>query len=413
MNPNLITPAMLNFMQSEQQPANQMELLNESPQMQPNTQINENNDPFNSGIRRAIDTARESLGMTEKQKDKSLRRGLLNFAANIAQTPKQKGFFNNWGAASRAAIPALMEYDNAESQYEAQNNAMAQQIQNEQRALRKEEFDREKFDSQQRFQGDQLAETKRYHDLNYSLQEAKANAKQASSVSPLGNNFAPIESKPERANYSKLKQSTGEILGDLQTIKKEFDGLQELTKNDLINPMNPYVGSYANKTKDFISYLGKDSTDKNAIAEREKSVKRKAFEAEVHKFQVEFERKLKGGVLGKGIIEIFDKKKMLPSVGDAPDIFNQKLQDLNEMISNRYEAADNSLRYNTHISPYDMDEVRKIQNVGKSNPKNENEALSSLKNNDVSYVVMTNQKTGESLEVPDYKVGLFEANGYE
>ena len=53
MNPNLITPAMLNFMQSEQQPANQMELLNESPQMQPNTQINENNDPFNSGIRRA------------------------------------------------------------------------------------------------------------------------------------------------------------------------------------------------------------------------------------------------------------------------------------------------------------------------------------------------------------------------
>lgn len=165
MNPNLITPAMLNFMQSEQQPANQMELLNESPQMQPNTQINENNDPFNSGIRRAIDTARESLGMTEKQQDKSLRRGLLNFAANIAQTPKQKGFFNNWGAASRAAIPALMEYDNAESQYEAQNNAMAQQIQKERKALRDEAFEREKFRWHKQFQGDQLAETKRHHGL--------------------------------------------------------------------------------------------------------------------------------------------------------------------------------------------------------------------------------------------------------
>jgi hypothetical protein len=159
--------------------------------------------------------------------------------------------------------------------------------------------------------------------------------------------------------------------------------------------------------------LGKDSTDEYDIAERKKSVKRKAFESEVHKFQVEFERKLKGGVLGKGIIEIFDKKKMLPSVGDAPDVFDQKLKDLNEMISNRYEAADNSLRYNTHISPYDMDEVRKQQNVGRPDPKNEGKTLSPLKNNDVSYVVMTNQETSESLEVPDYKVGLFKANGYE
>lgn len=327
--------------------------------------------PFDSGIRRAIDTARESLGMTEKQQDRALRRGLLNFAANISQSPKQKGFFANFGSASRAAIPAMVEYDGAAANYEAENNALANQIlayQNQQKeALAKAEDQAWR----RQLEEDKLAEMKRYHDLTADYQNAKLTAQNQPNVSPLGDNFAPIESKTERTNYSKVKQSTGEVLGDLQEIKTQFANLQDLTKGDLINPMNPYIGSYANSAKDLFSYFSKDSTGKGK-SEREKSIKRKAFEAEVNKFQVEFERKLKGGVLGKGIIEIFDKKKMLPSIGDAPDVFAQKLEDLEKMISNRYEAADNSLRYNSHISPYDMENLKKQLDKSTTVPMRDN-----------------------------------------
>lgn len=404
-----MNPAIINYAQSQQQLADQMRLLNENSQNANSEPINASPNPFDSGIQRAISTARDSLGMTEKQQDRALRRSLLNFASNIAQTPKRKGFFNNFGDISRAALPAISEYYNAEAKAEMANNALANQILNYQKGLRREAFEREKFNNQRQFQQDKLEETKRHHDLLDKFNQAKLEAKNKSAVSPLGDNFAPIESKTERTNYSKLKQSTGEVLGDLGKIKQQFENLQEITKDDLINPMNPYVGSYANQAKDLLSYFNKDSDDQNKKAEREKSIKRKAFEAEVNKFQVEFERKLKGGVLGKGIIEIFDKKKMLPSVGDAPDVFQQKLEDLNEMIFNRYEAADNSLRYNTHISPYDMESLKKQNTLGQNMGQAENK-LGKPVDTKKQTVTMVGPN-GTEREIPFNKVKYWESKG--
>ena len=265
-----MNPAILNYWQSQQQIGDQMQLLNNNAQSADNAQMNLGANPFDAGIQRAISTAKDSLGMTEKQQDRALRRSLLNFAAKIAQTPKRKGFFNNFGDISRAALPAISEYDNAEAEAEMANNAMAKQILDYQRGLRSEAFEREKFDSQKEFQKDQLEETKRYHDLMNDFNKAKLEKKNQSAVSPLGDNFAPIESKTERTNYSKLKQATGEVLGDLGKIKQQFENLQELTKDDLINPMNPYVGSYANQTKDFLSYFNKDSDDVNKKSRKRK-----------------------------------------------------------------------------------------------------------------------------------------------
>ena len=123
-----MNPAIINYVQSQQQIADQMRLLNDNSQNANSEPINASPNPFDSGIQRAISTARDSLGMTEKQQDRALRRSLLNFAANIAQTPKQKGFFNNFGAMSRAALPAISEYDNAEAEAEMANNALANHL---------------------------------------------------------------------------------------------------------------------------------------------------------------------------------------------------------------------------------------------------------------------------------------------
>ncbi len=175
-----MNPAILNYWQSQQQIGDQMQLLNNNAQSADNAQMSVGANPFDAGIQRAISTARDSLGMTEKQQDRALRRSLLNFAANIAQTPKRKGFFNNFGDISRAALPAISEYDNAEAEAEMANNAMAKQIQDYQRGLRAEAFEREKFNSQAKFQKDQLTETKRYHDLMNDFNKAKFEAKNQS-----------------------------------------------------------------------------------------------------------------------------------------------------------------------------------------------------------------------------------------
>ena len=114
--------------------------------------------------------------MTEKQQDKALRRGLLNFATNIAGTPKQKGFFANFGAASRAAIPAMLEYDTAEANYEADNNALANQILSYQDKQREAVSKAEEQAWRHKMAEDNLSEVKRYHDLIDANNQAKLNA---------------------------------------------------------------------------------------------------------------------------------------------------------------------------------------------------------------------------------------------
>ena len=186
-----MNPALLNYLQANQQNQDQIGLLGNVTEGQlPNQQISNDSNPFDSGIRRAIETARESLGMTEKQQDKALRRGLLNFAANISQTPKQKGFFANFGAASRAAIPAMLEYDQAEANYEADNNALANQILSYQDRQREALSKSEEQAWRHKMAEDNLSEVKRYHDLIDANNQAKLNAAGSASKSSHGGSDA-------------------------------------------------------------------------------------------------------------------------------------------------------------------------------------------------------------------------------
>lgn len=132
--------------------------------------------PFDEGIQRAISAARDSLGLTEKQQDKALRRSLLAFGNSIGQQPVRKGFWNNFGDISRSIIPAINEYDTAEDEMTDQNNALARQIMDyearmEDRALRAEDrqlaVDERKW--QRQHAENMLAEQRRYHDLNKKL----------------------------------------------------------------------------------------------------------------------------------------------------------------------------------------------------------------------------------------------------
>jgi hypothetical protein len=119
-----MNPALLNYyqqMQANQGGQGQGAAMPPAPASEPYN-------PFDAGIGRAIESARESMGMSRKQQDRAMRNSLLSFAQNMSQQPKEKGFFANFANAGKALAPALNAYDEAEDEALTSNNALATQI---------------------------------------------------------------------------------------------------------------------------------------------------------------------------------------------------------------------------------------------------------------------------------------------
>ena len=386
-----MNPALLNYLQANQQNQDQMGLLdNNSQEVMPNQQVNIQSNPFDSGIRRAVETARDSLGMTEKQQDKALRRGLLNFAANISQTPKQKGFFANFGAASRAAIPAMLEYDTAEANYESDNNALANQILAYQGKQREALAKAEEQAWRHQLEEDKLAEVKRYHDL---LAKSK-NQEQGQIENIEGKPFRKLD-KIEQRQANTLKRKAGSTLLAVKEINDSWDKLEELSKNNSFQPIGGYSG-IANPTKDF---FGKFANNKDSQKE---TAARKDLAAKIGNLNVVLEAvKAGGGKLGQGMYDRL--KPNFPDIEkDDYETFKAKMKSITKEANLYHKAAEMSSDRGISIDPYDIHEMQ--NNIVEDEEKNDSEAS--------DYIVMTEGTTGQELEVPSNKVKLFESNGW-
>lgn len=379
-----MNPAILNYLQAQNSqsqgiPDNQMQGVGQSAPSQGNY------NPFDNGISKAIESARASLGMTQKQQDKALRSSMLAFANNMSQQPRERGFFNNFASIGRAMSPALTTYDQEETSALNENNTLANQI----LKYQGQEEDRRALEEQRAWQRQhseaQLGESRRYH----NLMAQKNNPAMNVNISGLGENFVPIASKSERTGYVKDKKASGEILQELSSIKKDYDQFREIAKDDLIDPMTPYgIGTAANASKDLFGYF---SGNENL---RKETSKRKALEAKLGKFAVELERKIKGGVLSEGMVKRFENKGLLPALSDPPDVFEEKLNNLTEEMNERYKAADSSLRYGVHISPYDLQQLEQGV-IGSETPVSLEKAPNSS-----GFVSFLNPETNEYFDVP-------------
>ena len=354
-----MNPALLNYMQqqgSQMQPQQGQQIA--QPQMQSQAPYN----PFDTGIQKAVASARESLGMTQKQQENALRNSMLAFAKANSEQPRERGFLNNIGSIGRALNPALVQYGTDENAAIDQNYKLGNQILDRQAAEQAQQAQEEERAWRRQHAEAQLAETRRAHDMMNSRYRRSSNTMENS---PLAGNFIPIESKSERLMYTKDKKASGEILKELSSIKKDYDEFKTLSENDLINPMAQYgVGKVANAGKDFFGYF----TGNEAL--RKETSKRQALDAKLGKFAVELERKIKGGVLSEGMVKRFENKGLLPSLEDAPDVFEEKLNNLTQEMAERYKASDASLRYGVHLSPYDLEELEK-RTQGENNPMEE------------------------------------------
>jgi len=368
-------PAILNYLQS-QQPQQGQEMA--QPQQGHQAPYN----PFDVGIQKAIASARESLGMTDKQQNNAIRNSMLTFAKANSELPREKGFFNNFASVGKALNPALVQYGTDENAALDQNYKLGNQILDYQGQERDRQAQEEERAWRRQHAEAQLAETRRSHDMINNRANGNSNTMENS---PLGGDFIPIESKSERLMYTKDKKASGDILKELSSIKKDYDEFKELSKDDLINPMSQYgAGTAANATKDFFGYF----TGNEGL--RKETSKRKALDAKLGKFAVELERKIKGGVLSEGMVKRFENKGLLPALTDAPDVFEEKLNNLTQEMAERYKASEASLRYGAHISPYDLE---KLENKARG----QMDETSELSNQEA---VLMQDQSGQQYSIP-------------
>lgn len=132
--------------------------------------------PFDSGITKAIDSARASLGLNQQQKDDALRRSILTFGQNLGAQPATKGFWANFAQVGKALNPAINAYSDAEAAGLNENFALGKEI--DDRRIADEATNAANDDRmwQRGFAEKQHAETVRGHNLLDSFRRDKAKA---------------------------------------------------------------------------------------------------------------------------------------------------------------------------------------------------------------------------------------------
>lgn len=365
-------PALMNYIQSQQQEQPQGQQMSmqqmQMPQMQgqqaPQPQMNipqsgqpqAPNNPFDSGIKRAIESARESLGMTQGQKDNAFQRGLFGFANRMGQEPVQSGFWNNFGAASRAIGSGMNEYNQAEDMALTQNNALANQIlqyQNLQRAEEakaeeqawKREFAEDEQAWKRGYMENQLAEQQRYHNMKGN------NSANGASVEFNGKLYQPLDAMGLRKAETK-EELTGNAYLAVKEIAERWKNLDELTKGNVFQPIGG-LSQLANPVKDYAGRVfGSEALEKETAVRKDMAAKLGALNTVLEGV------KAGGGKLGQGM---YDRLKLFFPDMEKDDLatIKMKFATISEEARIYYEAAKLSKEYGIKVNPIDVVQMEK------------------------------------------------------
>jgi hypothetical protein len=333
-------------------PVSDDELLLENQQEMP-MQEREAFNPFDLGIKKAIEQSRQNLGMNQQQQHRAINNALSSFGNAISKEPVVSGFKNNLGVFGRAMNPALQSYNQSEDIALKENNNLAQQI----LAHRKAEENARRQEEEKAYQRD-------FAERQFGALEQFRQAKLMQDQAEYGYNpdrlegTLPIKNKQERTLYTKDRKALGTVLKEFEELETSYNNFRNDTKENFFDPLSP-SGRIANNAK---GVLGRFAGIKSL---RKEEAQRKGLQARLNKFVTTSERALKGGgVLGPTIIKIFKEQGIYPDIDiDTPETIAEKLKFIKKELSTNYKAADMSLQYNAHINPYEVDNFNNTQNA--------------------------------------------------
>jgi hypothetical protein len=345
--------------------------------------------PFDSGIQKAIASARESLGMNKQQQENAFNNSLLAFGDSMSQMPKEKGFLNNLGSIGRALSPALKTYDQSENAAMAENQAIANQILAYQKAEQARQAQEEDRAWHRQHAERQLGEQRRYHDL-------MTNSRGQSGLVELnGQNFRKLDGIEQRQANAYKKKASNTYLA-VQNIDKAWEELEKLTEDNSFQPIGGY-SEIANPVKDFFGKFGKKESLQKETASR------KNLSTQLGRLNTSLEALTSGGgKLGQGMYDRL--KPFFPDIKtDDYETVKTKVRQIKKESDLYYKAAKLSSDLGLSIEALDIEEMENKQLQGQQNL---DQKTSPQDTSNIDVVEMQNAN-GRRFRVPKEKMQEF------
>lgn len=315
--------------------------------------------PFDSGIAKAIEQTRANLGLNRDQQHRAINNGLLAFGNAIANEPIQKGFFNNIGAVGRAMNPALSAYNTSEDKAIAENQNLANQILQHQRAERVLANTQEDKAWHRKFQERQLEETKRVHNLldNFRKEELQYKRNKHGSDSELDRLAPKIRTDSAFDRVGLQTRKAAEFYEEVKEMNRKYLDLKETMTKAGIDTTDPYVFNKAIRgASSLLSSFTKDPV------QREIASKYADLAASGKRAMQTAEKALKDGALTNFTVKYGDNNKLYPSFGsESYDEYERKLTTMLHDASTSYEASSLALQTGRHIDKHNYPLIKQLE----------------------------------------------------
>ena len=303
-------------------------------------------DAIGQGAARGIDAARTSLSLTPNISRPSAMARAIGGGAAAFKAPQpgtgQAGMLNS---IAQAMGPAMQEYYKEIDTRNALQMQMAEAEQEQQNKM----MDRE-------YRQQVLGETSRHHRAIEAEHAARMQASRPQFTRD-GidiSNHAPVP-KGAMASLNKQKFAFGRFSKEIEDLEKDFKAFDELTKNNMIEPGNPYVGGAVNAAKKAYGYM---ASGKTAQEVRKETLLRDRIQQKSDKLRVTAESALKGGgALAQGMYDRLTSLNLYPTTNEPADERNQKISAIKKEALSNYGALKDSVQYGVFIDPAEYENM--------------------------------------------------------
>lgn len=331
----------------------------EEETLNPAAALPERRNPFDEGIAKAVASSRSNLGMSRDQEHRAMNNALLALGNGLASEPIQRGFKNNLGVIGRAMNPALNAYNTSEDEAFKENEQLANQILQHQRAQEALEAAKEEKAWHRNFQERQLEETKRAHNLldNFRQKELRYKKNKHGSDSELDRLAPKIRTDSAFDKVGLQARKSAEFYEEVKEMEHKYKDLKETMTKAGIDTSNPFVFNKAlRNASGFLSSFTKDPT------QREIAAKYADLLASNKRVMQTAEKALKNGALTNFTVKYGDDNKLYPSFGSEPyDEYERKLKTMLNDANTGYEASSLALQTGRHIDKHNYAIIKELE----------------------------------------------------
>lgn len=319
---------------------------------------------------------KEFAVMDDEQSDRALRQALGAFSQATSNTPKQRGFKNNFTNIMTALNPAIAAHDEVEKSAETENLNLLRQLEKEriqqQNYEEKAKRDLEKFLIQRE-------ETSYHNRMMEDLARLKISSKSNSNmINPElqsiydAAQFVPADKKTIERTAKELSGSSS-LLDEIEEIEKHLSSYEKkyTKKRGHLNPELDFgaLHSVPTKARNWLRIFGsKDMADRDTDYQMLKS--------KLYNFSTAQERVKRGnGVLPMGLITMFEQRGIVPTTNDNISTIKQKLANFKKEAKNSYDLSNAVLKSGRVVTSHTLPEYKKIHNIVEEAPQETEEQI--------------------------------------